>query len=265
MKEKKKTLRLFMSALVGIFSLATGFTGAFAWFVLKVSQGVDGTEFSVYASDISLSYNIYKYDINLNEPCKIDGETSHGFTLNQYDVVFKERNKYNPVYLEIEISGNLIERAGSFSFILDRDTTAPAMDSNNYLSEYFSSITKYAVGTNGAMQGGIHDSSSVSDTWDNLNAVFYDRDTSGQLTTQLFTSGTSGNYVKTNDLRFTLSYTQSDFVNNSLYVYLYINYDENLSEIYSYEHGLTGQSIGGSSNYTLSNDLTCIRIEENEN
>ena len=88
-----------MSALVGIFSLATGFMGAYAWFLMKASQGVDGPEFSIYTSDISLSYSIYKYDINLNEPCKIDGETSHGFTLNQYDVVFKERNKYNPVYL----------------------------------------------------------------------------------------------------------------------------------------------------------------------
>ena len=52
MREKKKTLRLFLSALVGIFSLAAGFTGAYAWFVMKLNQGVEGTEFSVSLKEL---------------------------------------------------------------------------------------------------------------------------------------------------------------------------------------------------------------------
>ena len=247
-----------------VFSLFVTTLGVYAWFNYKMNETAEGTDFSVYSDNTNLTYSIYKYDVSQDSPTCVDGETSNGFVLNQYDVVFKERNKYNPVYLEIQMSGALLSESGSINFILERDPTYPAMDSNNNLSEYFSSVTRYAVASNGVIANGIHDPTSVQNTWNNLNTVFYERDVAGTLSTQLFTSGTTGNYTKNNSLSFIVNYTQSDYVDSLLYVYLYINYDTSLTEQYSYEHGLNSQSIGGAMNYTLTNDLTSIHIERNQ-
>ena len=260
MSKGKKSLKLFLVTLVTIFSVLAGANGVIAWFSYKLSTTNNGTDFSVYTDDISLDYSIYKYDINIDRPVKIEGQTSKGFVLNQYDMVFKERNKYNPVYIEIEISGLHLADSGSLIFCLDRNTDAPAMDSNHNLSAFISSVTKYAVRANGAIQNGIYDPQSVENTWDNLNSIFYDADTAGQLTTQNFISGSAGAYVKSSGLEFNVTYSSSDFLNGSLYIYLYANYDEVFAEAYSHEHGFNEQSIASSSYYTLGNDLSCIRI-----
>ena len=257
----RRNLKIVAATAMTVFSLFAATVGAFAWFTSKLSAANNGTEFSVYTDDISLDYSIYKYDINIDRPVKIEGQTSKGFVLNQYDMVFKERNKYNPVYIEIEISGLHLADSGSLIFCLDRNTDAPAMDSNHNLSAFISSVTKYAVRANGAIQNGIYDPQSVENTWDNLNSIFYDVDTSGQLTTQNFISGSAGAYVKSSGLEFNVTYSSSDFLNGSLYVYLYANYDEVFAEAYSHEHGFNEQSIASSSYYTLGNDLSCIRIE----
>ena len=261
MNKGKNSLKIFMATLVTLFSLLAGATGVFAWFTSKLTAVNRGTDFSVYTDDISLNYSIYRYDINIDRPVKIDGRTSNGFVLNQYDMVFKERNKYNPVYIEIEISSSHLADSGSLIFCLDRNTDVPAMDSNHNLSAFISSVTKYAVSANGVIQNCIYDPQSVENTWDNLNSIFYDADTAGQLTTQNFISGSAGAYVKSSGLEFNVTYSSSDFINDSLYIYLYANYDEVFTETYSHEHGFNEQSIGSSSFYTLSNDLSRIRIE----
>ena len=134
------------------------------------------------------------------------------------------------------------------------------MDQDNNLNSYFTSVTKYALATNGSKQNGIYDSSSVLNTWNNLDSVFYQKDIQNQLTTQLFTSGTTGNYTKQDYLEFTFSYGTNDLVDGSLFVYLYINYDPTLAETYSVEHGLNTHVVGANINYTLDNDLTSVYI-----
>ena len=264
MRINKKTKKLIIATSAVIFSLAASTTGTYAWFATNMSVSASGMSITVYVDDTLVEYSVYKYDIARDTPVNINSSDAEIFVLNQYDVVFKERNKYNPIYVEIEVTSLAIQSSSSLTFSLERDSNAPTMDENDYLSEYFSSITRYAVATNGAIQGGIHDSSDIQNTWDNLNTVFYDRDTQGLLSAQVFTSGTTGNYVKQNSLVFNVNYSQNDFIDDSLFIYLYINYDEDLTELYSREHGLSAQALDGSTSYVLGNDLKSIHIEGNQ-
>lgn len=257
-KNNRTNLKITLALSTVIFSLATSFVGTIAWFATNNQVMATGCTVTVYADNTELSYSIYKFDVDQNIPVRLSGNNASGFSLNQYDVVFKERNKYNPLYLEIELVGSILGDSGNLTFLLGRDVSISPMDGNNRLSSSFTSVTKFAIGTNGSIQNGIYNpANGVADTWDNLNNAFYSRDSLDQLITQSFTSGTSGNYIKQDSLSFSISYSSSDFINDILYVFLYINYDSTLAESYSSEHGI---SIGGSLNYSLSDDLTTISI-----
>lgn len=258
-KSKNRTnLKITLALSTVIFSLVSSFVGTIAWFSSNTQVMATGCSITVYADDTELSYSIYRFDIDQNYPVYLSDDDATGFVLNQYDVVFKERNKYNPLYLEISLAGASLGSSGSLSFVLQRDTSISPMDANNYLSSSFTSVTKFAIGTNSSIQSGIYNPmNSVNDTWNNLNAAFFARDSLDQLATQSFTSGTSGHYTKYDSLTFSVNYDSSDFVNGVLYIFLYINYDSTLAENYSNEHGI---SIGGSLNYTLHDDLTTLSI-----
>lgn len=245
-----------------MFSLVALFVGSYAWF-LSVRQVTNTNDnFIVSSDDTEATYTIYKYDTTSDSPVHLTGNAIEDFALNQYDVVFKERNKYDPLYVAIEIKGSNLGSSGRFILHLSRDTQYSAMDQDNHLNNYFTSVTKYALCTNSSLQNGIYDSSSVSNTWDNLDTVFYQKDIVNQLTSQMFTSGTSGNYSKQDYLEFTFTYNSNDFVGNSLFVFLYINYDPTLAETYSIEHGLNTHVVGGNINYTLDNDLTSVYLSK---
>ena len=240
-----------------VFSLATAFVGTWAWFASNGDVTATGLTITASMDDTEIDCVIYKYETATDSPIILNSSDASSLALNQYDVVFKERNKYNPVYVKIELTSSSLDASGSITLYLDRDASYDAMDEDDNLNTYSSSVTKYAVAGNSAHAGGIYDSTSVSNTWDNLQSAFLDKDVAGTLTTQSFTSGSAHNYSKVETLSFTLNYTSSDLIGDTLIVYLYINYDSSLAETYSQEHVL---EIGGSSNYTLENDLTTIRI-----
>ena len=240
-----------------ILSLAAFVAGTYSWFTSKTQEALSSTNFSIYADDLGIEHSIYKYDTTSDSPARLINSDANNFKLNQYDVVFKERNKYNALYVELFITGSNLADSGTITLKLERDTSKPVMDENDYLSNCFTSVTKFAVGGNGLIQNGIYDPASVDNTWDNLNTVFLDEDLDGHLTTQSFTSGTTGSYVKQDYLEFTLNYTSNDYLNGRLVIYLYINYNSTLAETYSLEHGI---SIEGSLNYTLEDDLTMLSV-----
>ena len=261
MKREKNyiSVKIVSALVVVIFSLAACFTGTWAWFASNIQVSSSGMSVTIHSEDLELTYSIYKYDITADSPVHLSEEDVTDFSLNQYDVVFKERNKYNVLFLELQLTGDSLGASGTVAISLDRDLSMPAMDEDNHLYKSFTSVTKYATGANSFKTGGIYSpSNTVENTWDNLNAAFLDRDNVGELNTKSFTSGSTGNYTKANSLSLNITYSSSDFVGNVLYAFLYINYDATLAENYSLEHDV---SIGGESNFELDDDLASISIK----
>ena len=248
-----------MAILLSLFSLTSLFVGTFAWFISVRSQETTADNFVISRDDLKASYSIYKYDTTTDSPVVLDNFLEN-FALNQYDVIFKERNKYVPLYIKIELTGSNLGTNGSIKLHLNRNSSISAMDENNKLRNNFTSVTKFAVSTNTAHFGSIYDHTSVNNTWNNLNDAFYNIDMNDNLATLKFTSGTNGNYIKEDKLVFNLSYAPDDFQDNKLIIYLYINYDQHLTEAYSQQHDISLSALGLDLSYRMLNDLTSIYI-----
>ena len=252
--KRKTSLKVFVATAITLFSLASSFIGTFAWFSANTNVSATGMTIIAYTTDVTIACTVYKYNARYESPTASSNYTQD-FSLNQYDIVFKERNRFNPLYLKIQMAGvEVPTTAQTFSLAIERNTDLDAMDENNRLASYFSSVTKYAVATDSEYTGGIYDKYSVQNTWDHLNTVFASK------TTTTFTSGTSGNYTKVDALNLTINYSANDFVDDLLVVYLCVNYDADLAEAYSAEHNFGTDSIDNTGTHSLDNDLKAIRV-----
>ena len=252
--KRKTSLKIFVATTVTLFSLISSFVGTFAWFSANTSVSATGMTITAYTTDVTIQCTVYKYNARYESPVSSTNYTQD-FSLNQYDIVFTERNRFNPLYLKIQLSGlEVPESAQSFTLAIERNTELDVMDENNRLASYFTSVTKYAVASNSEYTGGIYDAYSVQNTWNHLNTVFANK------ATTTFTSGTSGNYTKADVLNLTINYSANDFIGENLVVYLYVNYDATLAEAFSTEHNFGVDSIDNTGTHSLENDLKAIRI-----
>lgn len=257
---KSSKLKIVVPLVGVIFSLASVFTGTFAWFTTLSTVTASSMSIKLYADNTKITCSGYKYNIAQSEVMSLDESNAMNFALNQYDMVFTELNKYDPLYIQLTLTGTSLETSGTFNIVLERDIEKNVMDEDNHLSSYFTSITKYAAKGNSAYTNGIYVSGNSSQTWNHLQTVFHDEDVSGNLITSKFTTITTSGYEKTNTITLPVSYTANDFVGNSLIIYLYINYDVTLVTNFVNEQGYDTTSIGGTINHPIENDLVSLGI-----
>ena len=162
--KRGNNLKFVTAIAMSMFSLIALFVGSYAWFLSVRQVSNTNSDFVVKADDTEATYTIYKYDTTSDAPVHLTENAVEDFALNQYDVVFKERNKYDPIYVAIEITGSNLGTSGSYILHLGRDTQYAAMDQDNNLNSYFSSVTKYAIKGNGAVAGGIYNASNTTTT-----------------------------------------------------------------------------------------------------
>ena len=247
-------LKILIPLAAVLFSLVTTFTGTIAWFSMSNKVTATGMTIKAYVNDTIVSCSTYKYIVGSDEVDVKTGDAARNFMLNQYDRVFTHLNRYNPLYLELEITGSSLSTTGTLSLEISRDISIPILD-NDRLSSCFSSVTKFAAVGNSAYTetGSIFVSGNNIQTWNHLQSVFDNQN----ITTKRFVYLTQENAIdKYTTLNLSVAYTADDFIDNTLVVYLCINYDESLVE--SFMEDFSEAEIGNG--ITLTNDLTTLYV-----
>ena len=200
---------------------------------------------------------------------------------NQYDLVFRSRNRYTPIIATLLLTGEDLDKDGGMITIqIERDSTIPSFVTENEskrLSQYFSSIMRVT-----AMINREYYSTSADTLFNNVDSSNYTTIrayTGNNTNSKVFTNATvNGNtltaVVKT-DISISITYGSEDFNTidgeETLIVYLYITYDEGfngsnyLGLVGTYQATSESLSIGASgslddNSITFSNDLVAIKV-----
>ncbi len=260
--KKRTNVKIFLAVIAVIFSLATAFTGTFAWFSLNKHVEASGMSVKVKNSNFTVSSSAYKYNIPQDRAILVTGDNARKFSLNQYDVVFTSLNQYDSLYFKLTLNStenSELSSTGNITLTIERQLESTPVELYSTLPTNFTSVTKYAIKGHGALSGGI-ETGTTSLTWSNLQTAFYQQDKAGNLSTQTFTSIVTGGYTKSSSISLSYNYGANDFYNGSLVIFLYINYDQNLVQSFVEEHNYDMQNIGDTMNHTLANDLQTLSI-----
>lgn len=263
--KKRANIKILVAVIAVIFSLAAAFTGTFAWFSLNSTVESGGMSVKAKTTDVELNCLEYKYSVAQDKVVLLGGNNARILSLNQYDMVFTSLNKYNSLYLQLLLKGkenHPLNSSGTISLTLEREVDDTETMPLSKLPGTFSSVTKYSVKGHSNANYVFGDEAQ---TWNNLQTAFYQQDKdvnpSGTLVTQSFTTKTGSSYTKANSISLSYSYSSADFYDDSLIIFLYINYDKTLVESFIDEQDYDPQAIGGSINHILENDLKTLHID----
>lgn len=222
----------------------------------------------------------YKYNINDSGVDFFSSLTNINF--NQYDLVFRSRNRYTPIVAAIKMTGEDLASSGTITIQIRRDANVPATyvddEDEEHLSHIFSNIMRVT-----AFVGASYYSSNNETLFNNIDTTSnYEAaraQTGNTSNSKVFTTATINNdqldTVSKNDISISVSYDSSDFVTindiSTLIVYLYITYDEGYDG--SDYNGLIGTYIKTSESMSISsagdisdtsvkfeNDLVSIKV-----
>ena len=229
-------IMLVFSAIVLIFS-------SVAWFASN--KEVESSAMSIRLLDdlVYGSPTIYNYSFNTTTQ-QYTAQPCESLELMPYDAVFSSNNAYTYAVMRIELTGENLAQSGTIRFVLERDTTNS--NAAPLGSDYVSSVMNFRFVTL---------SSFPTTAADVLSAVYTAAGAQG-VVTQTFVSNNS----KLSSLTFDVPYTAANWDNNSLYVYMYVDYDAELIEDYvenSLQNLLT-TSNGGE--VTVENDISTLVI-----
>lgn len=222
----------------------------------------------------------YKYNINESGVDFFSSLTNINF--NQYDLVFRSRNRYTPIVAALKMTGEDLASSGTITIQIRRDANVPATyvddEDEEHLSHIFSNIMRVT-----AFVGASYYSSNNETLFNNIDTTSnYEAaraQTGNTSNSKVFTTATINNdqldTVSKNDISISVSYDSSDFVTindiSTLIVYLYITYDEGYDG--SDYNGLIGTYIQTSESMSISsagdisdtsvkfeNDLVSIKV-----
>ena len=105
----KKNLKIIAASAMTIFSLFAVVTGAYSWFVSKMTFSQTGSNFGIYYDDSSittLSCYAIKYDGVSGALAKklINGQ-DNDVSMSEYDYILRDRNVNTPLFFRIEMTG----------------------------------------------------------------------------------------------------------------------------------------------------------------
>lgn len=232
---KARRSSLFFRLIVLIVLGISLITSTVAWVSMNFNTDSKNMNVAVDYDRFFVESCYYKYNVN---DSKVDyTENMTGITFNQYDLVFRSRNRYTPIIAAIKMHGEDIDPSGTITVEIMRDESIDPtyLDDQNkeHLSVYFTSIMRVT-----AMVGASYYSSDPDTLFNNIdtNTVYNTTRarTGDTALSKVFTTATENDGVLSNvskhNIVFEVDYTSSDFVTidgrSTLIIYLYITYDE---------------------------------------
>ena len=240
-----------------------------AW--LGINNDITGSNIGVAVDydKFFVEQGYYKYNINENGVEYFSSLTNIDF--NQYDLVFRSRNRYTPIVATIKMTGEDLASSGTITIQIRRDSNVVATyveDEEEHLSHIFSNIMRVT-----AFVGAEYYDSDIGELFNNVDTIEnYNAAREQTRTTsnsKVFTVATMDDdqlgTVTKSDIEFNVSYTSEDFVTingvSTLIVYLYITYDEGYDG--TNYNGLIGTYIKTSESMSISasGDITDTSIK----
>ena len=274
---KKKLLILSIFNCTLVLALAVIVIGSFAtssygWHASNNKTDSVGMNVGVNENSFNANFEYLQYDVK-QESYLISSDLSN-IDFNPYDLVFRSRNRYTPVVIRIGISGSELQSSGQVTVTIRRDTTKPATEIINnkiYMSRFCTSVMRFTPYIGDYYSSTTSTQYTNIDTDSHFNAcrALVGDDASGSqvFTTVNRTGNAIDSIVKDNSISFSFAYTSSNIVNDTLYVFIYITYDEGyngsayngLTGVYQSTSGLT--TIGDTS-VEFVNDLSSIKVSK---
>ena len=219
-----------------------------AWIVFNKQADSEGMDMSLVVDDTTASYLVYMYDTKLEKGVtEINGVPIDitNIDFNQYDTIFKSRNKYTPVFAKIEIVRvNSMPKSGTVTATVKRSN----ISSSTEFSEHASSVMRFT-----GLISTLNDSDPAK-LYTDIEAVLYNEVAAYELNysaldSKTFTTATLGQngeytYSKEEEITLTLTYKESDWLingdgNEFLNFYLYMTYDGGLVNRYQTDNNMT--------------------------
>ena len=274
--------------LVVIVCLAFG-TISYGWF--GKNNVVSGSSINISADfdDTIATYYVYKYDsvsesgskYTINEENTAVLNSIDDLTMNSYDTIFIHRNELNHVIIRIQITGTKVTETGTITVSLDRDSL---IENTNFTSlvhsetvgntekqfAYITSCVYFKYAAISSLNSYLLPNEDEDGLWRAAITAFNSIENETMFTTkeseETVDEVTTRTYRKVDKLEFDINYnssnwidTDSDGVNDTLNIYLYMNYD---IDFVNYAYSDSGISTSGSISQIsldLRNDFISIK------
>ena len=241
---------ILVGAIAGL-SIFLFFNNSLGWFVNNKNVTGTGMSVEVKGQDAAATYVAYVYNSRSEQLIVNDGSSANpnfinvsgddGFLeLMPFDMIFRSRNRFTPALVKIHLSNinPTYLPSGTISITIDRGVSG--LESSSKLDTYVSSIMRFSLVTksyhentvlSGVTNKNLVQPSSNSELPDIFNDVYNYTVGSPSPSAVFTTSSGSGpyTYTETDSITLSVSYTSADLVNNELDLYLYVSYDETLT------------------------------------
>ncbi len=222
--------KLTCAALLFSLNLATIFTSVYAWFTAVRKNGASGMSIQMYAHELDLRYQVYKYS---DEAKSVINATDRqdALTLLEYDSVFKDRNDNTPILVEFTLLGGAINDGSSIRVTTTcSNASATAKALSNIIELKFALLTP--------------ESSDPASLWSEAIDSFE------SVNGKRFKVGNAKNLSVT----YTIENYGASLANDGLHFFMLINYAEDLIEDFDFD-------LFDSQTTAFSNDLTTIACD----
>jgi len=194
--------KLIVIPLINIIFILMCFVSiTFAWFAMNDTVQSSGLTISVNKQNLFFNYTVYHYNIDSKEYLATDD-----FDLRPYDMIIKNRNEHISIIIKLEVFGEAIDKHKDIDIhFLCSDQNSDTMSLSNVL--------EFKVGLFDILSTDIETIYTSSETaFTEINALMF----------------------KTNSKIVDLSYTLTNYTNHiiddKLFVYVQINYNDDLAE-----------------------------------
>ncbi len=273
-----KTLRKMIMSIVTVMLTGFVFTAVtFAWFYSNRNVDSDNNNMSLYFDDTTASYQVYRYDTKLLQGTTNDADGNPlditDIELNQYDLVFKARNRYTPIFARVEVVRlESMPESGTIYLTISRnsnnDDSTHSGDSI-VMGAYASSVMRFTGWVSSSFDD---DPNALYQIIDNelYTTIVINKDYTNntKLDSDVFTtsSGEVGDmtYSKASSITLEMTYSTNDWTLNNegkqvLNTYLYISYDVDLISYYAKENDMSSLQIGEET-VSFENDINLLRV-----
>ena len=187
-----------------IFAIICCTVVVFAWFSMNKITNGNGMQIVLQQNDINIDYSVYKYkDNNFYDATN----TNDSFILNPYDTIIQERNIHTSIILKLVITGQaVLERDNIFLSINCSETNSDTM--------YLSNVVYFKFGLFNI------DSNDVETIYTTAESSF----------NQINNKYTFVGEEKETLIVYSISNYSNHIIDNSLTLFVEINYDEDLVE-----------------------------------
>jgi len=284
----KKRQSSFVIQLISlVFATICMVTSTMAWIGLTTQNDINRMNMNVDYDRFFVEKAYYKYDAKNQTVLYYEGLSDVKF--NQYDLVFRSRNRYTPIVATLLLTGDDLKDEGTIYVTIQRDSSINpfVVDGNGkkHLTNTFSSIMRVT-----ALVGSEYYSSNENLLYSSVDNSYYSAvrlytgNVAGSSPSKVFTTASIStindvevldNASKT-DIEISIDYDSGDFVTiegiSTLIVYLYLTYDEGYNESTKKYDGLVGmyqrtsEALGITSgdiadqSIEFENDLVSIKV-----